>query len=214
MTGHARSGALLGPSAAGRETQSVAAHRFAGVALIILAAEFMTAITLAASMVPGYQLNAGAISDLGVRPESALLFNASLVLLGVLNILAGAALFRSGGRAWLLGIVGLAGVGAIGAGLFPLDRGDLHSLFALLAFLFFNIEALACAVAFSGPMRLVSALAGTIGLAFVVVMIIGDSGNPAVFGAIGHGGAERMIVYPPMLWMLAFGGSLLAERGT
>ncbi|HET6820149.1 MAG TPA: DUF998 domain-containing protein, partial [Candidatus Limnocylindria bacterium] len=47
-----------------------------------------------------------------------------------------------------------------------------------------------------------------------VVMIIGDSGNPAVFGAIGHGGAERMIVYPPMLWMLAFGGSLLAERGT
>jgi hypothetical membrane protein len=212
MTSHARSAARPGLLTAGRETPSITAHRFAGVALIILAAEFMTAIMLAASMVPGYQLNAGAISDLGVKPESALLFNGSLVLVGVLNILAGAALFRSGGRAWLLGIFGLAGVGAIGAGLFPLDSGDLHSLFALLAFLFFNVEALACAVVFGGPLRLVSALAGTVGLAFVVVMIIGDSGNTAVFGAIGHGGAERMIVYPPMLWMVAFGGSLLAER--
>ena len=32
----------------------------------------------------------------------------------------------------------------------------------------------------------------------------------AVFGPIGHGGAERMIVYPAMLWMLAFGGWLMA----
>ncbi len=30
------------------------------------------------------------------------------------------------------------------------------------------------------------------------------------FGPIGHGGAERMIVYPVMLWLVAFGGYLLA----
>jgi hypothetical protein len=48
-------------------------------------------------------------------------------------------------------------------------------------------------------------------LVFVVVMVIGDSGNPAIFGAIGHGGAERMIVYPAMLWMLALGGYLMAH---
>lgn len=29
---------------------------------------------------------------------------------------------------------------------------------------------------------------------------------------IGHGRTERMIVYPVMLWMLAFGGSLMDER--
>lgn len=42
-------------------------------------------------------------------------------------------------------------------------------------------------------------------------MVIGDAGNTAVFGPIGHGGAERMIVYPAMLWMMAFGGYLMAD---
>ena len=45
------------------------------------------------------------------------------------------------------------------------------------------------------------------------VMIIGDSGNAAVFGPIGHGGAERMIVYPVMLWMLAMSGYLMGTAG-
>jgi len=31
-----------------------------------------------------------------------------------------------------------------------------------------------------------------------------------VFGPIGHGGTERMIAYPAMLWLLAFGGYLMA----
>ena len=55
-------------------------------------------------------------------------------------------------------------------------------------------------------------LAGLVGLAFVGLMVVGDAGNPAVFGPIGHGGAERMIVYPVMLWLLAFGGYLLARE--
>jgi hypothetical protein len=46
---------------------------------------------------------------------------------------------------------------------------------------------------------------------YVVVMLIGDGGNPAVFGAIGHGGSERMIAYPAMLWLLVFGGYLIAS---
>jgi len=36
-----------------------------------------------------------------------------------------------------------------------------------------------------------------VGLLFTGEMVIGDSGNPAVVGAMGHGGAERMIVYAP-----------------
>jgi hypothetical protein len=43
------------------------------------------------------------------------------------------------------------------------------------------------------------------------LMVIGDAGDPAVFGPIGHGGSERMIAYPAMLWLLAFGGYLLAR---
>lgn len=188
--------------------------RFAGLVLFALAAQFMTAIMLAASIAPGYDMQGGAISDLGVIPQTALLFNASLVGVGILNVLGGYLYYRLHARRWLLGVFLLAGLGAIGAGLLPLDRSELHGLFALVAFLFFNVEAIAAATLVRGPMRWISLLAGAIGLVFVVIMIIGDSGTTAVFGPIGHGGAERMIVYPVMLWMMAFGGHLMAARST
>jgi hypothetical membrane protein len=183
-----------------------------GLLLVVLAAQFMTVIMLAASVAPGYDVHGGAISDLGVIAQTALLFNVSLVAVGVLNLAAGFTYHRSHGRGWVLAVFVLASIGAAGAGLVPLDAGGMHGLFALGAFLFFNAEALACATVVHGPMRWISALAGIVGLAFVVLMAIGDSGNPGVFGPIGHGGAERMIVYPPMLWLLAFGGYLIGTR--
>ena len=185
-------------------------QRVPGILLFTLAAQFMTVIMLAASMAPGYDIAQGAISDLGVIGETALLFNLSLIAVGILNVTAGVLLYRSHRKGWLLAIFVLAGIGAAGAGIVPLDTSDFHGIFALVAFLFFNIQALACAVIVTGPMRLVSLLAGIVGFAFVVVMVIGDSGNAAIFGPIGHGGSERMIVYPAMLWMLTFGGYLMA----
>ena len=57
------------------------AHRISphapGVLLFVLAAQFMTVIMLTASMAPGYDTAGGAISDLGVISETALLFNLS-----------------------------------------------------------------------------------------------------------------------------------------
>lgn len=115
-----------------------------------------------------------AISDLGVAPETALLFNVSLVVVGVLNMAGGALLYGGRGHRVLLAVFIAAGIGAVGAGLFPLSTGGPDSLFALLAFL---------------------ALAGARGLMFVVLIVIGDGGDTAAFGVIGHGGTERMIVY-------------------
>jgi hypothetical membrane protein len=181
-----------------------------GLLLFILAAGFMTVVMAGTSMAPGYDVQGGAISDLGVVGATATLFNGALVAVGLLNIGSGYLLYRSHGHVWMFAVFLMAGLGAIGAGLVPLNTSDLHGIFALVAFLFFNIEALAAATLVSGPMRWVSVVAGLVGLAFVVIMVIGDAGNPGVFGPIGHGGAERMIVYPSMLWMMAFGGYLMA----
>jgi hypothetical membrane protein len=185
--------------------------RTPGILLFLLAAQFMTVIMLAASMAPGYDVAGGAISDLGVVPETALVFNLSLLAVGALNVIGGYLFYRVHGRRWILALYLLAGIGAAGAGLVPLDTSDFHGIFALLAFLFFNVQALASASVIEGPMRPISILAGIVGFVFVVVMVIGDSGNAAVFGPIGHGGAERMIVYPSMLWMMAFGGYLMGD---
>jgi len=180
---------------------------------LALGASFLIVTMLAASIAPGYDFHGGAISDLGVIGETAMLFNVLLIAIGALNGLGGYLLYRDHGRAWLVALYLIAAIGAAGAGFFPLDTGGLHATFALLAFVFFNLEALGTAAVMRGTIRLLSASAGLVGLVYVVVMVIGDGGNPAVFGAIGHGGSERMIAYPAMLWTLVFGGYLIALPG-
>ena len=200
------------PVREGAQTATAALLRLAGVSLVAAAALFMFVIMLGASMAPEYDMNTAAISDLGVFEETALLFNVTLVIVGVLIIVGGLLLQRVHAKAWITALFVVAGIGAVGAGIFPLDSGGPHGLFALVAFLAFNLQAIAVATLVRGPMRVLSVLAGAVGLVFVVLMAIGDGGNSAAFGAIGHGGTERMIVYPVMVWMLAFGGYLLAPR--
>jgi len=187
--------------------------RRAGELFFVEGAAFLTGIMLAASIPLAYDYHAGAISDLGVIDQTALLFNVLLVAVGGLNIVAGYLFYRAHGRSWLLAMFVVGGVGAIGAGLLPLSTGAPHALFALVGFLFFNLEAVATSRVLTAPMRWISLLAGLVGLVYVVVMVIGDSANSAVFGAIGHGGSERMIVYPAMLWLLALGGYLMSRSG-
>jgi hypothetical membrane protein len=189
-------------------------HRVAGFLLAANAAQFMTVIMLGASIAPGYPYRTGAISDLGVTPETAVLFNASLVMVGLLNVVGGYLLYRVHGRRWLLALFLVAGIGAAGAGLVPLNRGALHGVFALVAFVAFNVQAIGSGAVLRGPMRQISFAAGLAGLVFVVLMVVGDAGNQAAFGPIGHGGTERMIVYPVMLWLTAFGGYLIAGGQT
>lgn len=184
---------------------------FAGFAFFLLAAQFMTVIMAAASMAPGYDLAGGAISDLGIIPTTAPLFNLSLLVTGILNIAAASSLNLAERRTPTLALALIAGLGAIGAGIFNLHNPNLHGIFALLAFVFFNLQIIPMAARVHGPMRIIGFVLALIGISYIVVMVIGDGGNPAAFGAIGHGGAERMIVYPPMLWLLAYGGFLMAQ---
>jgi hypothetical membrane protein len=181
----------------------------AGMLLFLLAVQFMTALMVGAAIAPGYSINQNAISDLGVIDATAWLFNSSLFIAGLINIIGGYFLFRSGARAWIFAIFVLAGIGAMGAAVFTLDIPGIHGLFALLAFLFFNIQAIASAALIRGPLRAISIIAGAIGLVFLVTHAISDFGIMNLYGPIGHGGSERMIVYPALLWLIAFGGYLM-----
>src|SRR4051794_20617898 len=156
-------------------------QRLAGLLLFVLAAQFMTVIMVAASIAPAYNFNAAAISDLGVIGQTALLFNVSLVAVGLLNVSGGYLFYRSHRRRSTLTLFTLAGVGAVGAGVFPLNSSELHSLFALVAFMFFNFEAITTGFLLRGPMKVISVAAGIVGIAFVVLMIAGDSGNALAF---------------------------------
>jgi hypothetical membrane protein len=174
--------------------------RAAGLLFFGVSAGFLMVTMLAASIAPGYDFHGAAISDLGVTAETAVLFNGLLVVIGAMNVAGGYLLYRRHHRGVLAAYV-LAGVGAVGAGLL------------LLAFIGFNLEVIGAAALLPGAMRILGIVAGGIGLVYAVLMVIGDSGNAAVFGSIGHGGSERMIAYPAMLWLLAFSGYLSAGAG-
>jgi hypothetical membrane protein len=182
----------------------------AGVLLFLIPVQFMTALMAGAAMAPGYSISRNAISDLGVIDATAGLFNASLFIAGLLNIVGGYFLYRSYGKGWIPAVFALAGIGAIGAAVFTLDIPGIHGLFALLAFIFFNFQACACATLVRGPLKAISVIAGVVGLAFLVTHAASDFGIMNLYGPIGHGGSERMIVYPALLWLATFGGYLMA----
>ena len=182
--------------------------------LVLGAAQFMTLMMLGEAMAPGYSMHDDAISDLGTIDETRVLFNSSLFAIGLLNAVAGYLLFRVHKDRTLFVVFALGGIGAMGAGLIPLDSPvGVHGLFALLAFLFINLEAVLCGRLVRNPLRLFSVVAGIVGLSFLVVMILVDAETLDPSGSIGHGGVERMIAYPGLLWMLVYGGHLLDRSG-
>lgn len=179
-----------------------------------LAAEFLLVLMLAAAIRPGYDFRQAAISDLGVFPETAILFNGSLALVAVLNLLAGYYFYQVHDKRWLFGLFVGGSVGALGTGLFPLGSGLFHNLFAFIAFLFFNLETIGSGLWVDGILRYLSLGAGLVGLVFLLVFVLGPTGMSVLFAVFGFGGTERMIIYPPLLWALVFGGYLLGTTAT
>lgn len=181
----------------------------AGTLFLIGAAQFIVAMMLGESIAPGYSMHDNAISDLGVISSTAALFNSSIFILG-LCVIAGAVFYHQVHKKKLVTVLlFLGGIGAAGAGIFNLSFG-VHGLFALTAFLFTPLAAIAHARLVNKPLGAISVLLGIIALLFLVMMVLWDSGTEVV-GAIGHGGTERMIAYPVLIFLMALGGYLIAK---
>lgn len=146
------------------------------------------------------------------------IFNATIIVEGVLLGL-GVILIRRAfpSRAGLtIGFTLLmaAGVGSVGVGVFPEDSIlILHSLSAALVFLAGNLALII--LGFSkftdtklNLFRAYSILSGSVGLtAFVLFLTM-------VYGALGVGGMERLIVAPLLLWVVVTSARLVrSDRG-
>jgi len=146
-----------------------------------------------------------------VISETALLFNSSLFLFGLLVIIGAYFYQQIHGKRWLTIIFLGSGIGAIGVALFPLNNPGVHAVFALIAFLFANFIPIAISTILPKPLTILSILTGVVGLFFLFVHLLSDMNLLSLYGLIGHGGSERMIVYPALLWLVAFGGYLMAS---
>ena len=176
--------------------------RFSGIVLFIGVAQFFLFMLLAELMYPHYSVSTNFISDLGVG-KTAFIFNTTIEVLGIALIVSGL-LLRKFSPALLIVLI-LAGIGAIGVGLFPENTGRPHFLFSLLVFLMGSIAPYFILNKVRNFMSVIWASLGTVALIFLIFYTRG------IHLGLGAGGMERMIVYPELLWGLGFGGWLFGK---
>lgn len=182
--------------------------RSAGLLMLLGALELLFLEHLAEILYPGYSVSQNFISDLGVGPEpSRTIFTVGLLVFGVLIMTS---VYIRGGPAWEVPIlIALAGAGTIGVAIFNENWGDIHLIFAAIAFGMGCLAALVSSITIKGPLSIVFASLGIVGLA---ALILQGTKN---FMGLGVGGMERMIYYPSMFWILAYGVYLMSiERCT
>ncbi len=174
----------------------------AGILIFVGAAQFMLSLLVAEAIRPSYSVSTNYISDLGVG-VSAPIFNGSIIVLGILLVLAAYLLIRGVDSKLFPLFLLLAGVGAAGVGIFPETTGTPHLLFSLIAFLFAGISAIYGYRFTTGS--LFSYFCIVLGVLSLIALVLYSTGH---YGALHRGGMERMIVYPVILWAMGFGGYL------
>jgi hypothetical membrane protein len=155
------------------------------------------------------------ISDLGgtrppqglVTQPSAMIFDTTMLIAGVLLLAGAFALWRLYRNRVLAVVAALFGAGAFLVGIFP-GNTTPHPYVAMIAFVFSALTAIAAFRVTSGPFRFMSL---AVGLLSLVALVAGELGDSSFFvKSIGVGGTERWQVFPIILWLAFFGGYLLA----
>jgi hypothetical membrane protein len=189
--------------------------RLAGSLLTLAGVTILMGIITAEALYPDVYTTGGSeISDLGgTRPPnslifqpSAMIFDLSMAAIGILVIAGSWFVYRAFGRRSVTIPLTVLGVGALGVGLFPGNTGTPHAIFAMITFVAGGVAAVSAARVTTAPFRVISFALGAVSLLTLVsYMLLGDSSPMAEFGI---GGIERWIVYPVIVWVIAFGGYL------
>lgn len=176
----------------------------AGILIFIGIAQFILFMNIASYLYPGYSVSENYISDLGVGP-SALIFNSSIIILGLLGVIGSYLLYKSGVDKIFTTFVFLASLGAAGVGVFPENMGILHTISSLITFLFAGLGAVYSIRVDLTKFRFIWPILGIASLAALILFA-----SKSYMG-LGRGGMERMIVYPVFIWLLGI-SPLIANK--
>jgi hypothetical membrane protein len=189
--------------------------RIGGTLLVLAGSTILMGIITAEALYPGaFSTGGNEISDLGgTRPPdsvvlqpSAAIFDLSMVAIGLLIMSASWFVQGALGRRSVTIPIAVLGFGALGVGLFPGNTGTPHALFAMTTFVAGGVAAVSAGRVATGPFRMLSVLLGATALVTLgLYVLLGDASPMA---RLGIGGVERWIVYPIVLWVVAFGGYL------
>jgi hypothetical membrane protein len=195
----------------------------AGTIFLVAATQFILCLTIAEALYPGYSLSNNYISDLGVGP-SAIVFNSSAFLLGLLILAATYFLRHLSNFKTLNILLLLMAIGAMGVGIFTKDFRTIHGAVSSMAFFFAGLSAITSFKVLKQPLSLISIILGAMTLGALALFSIGmvtsgsltsdEALDSSFYLGLGPGGMERMIVYPVLMWLAGFGGHMVTQRET
>jgi hypothetical membrane protein len=194
----------------------------AGAAAMLAAAQWILFVIVAETRYPGYSVQANFLSDLGatchrgvdassciVVAVPSLIWNTTLSLFGILTLVSAVFFFRATRRIAFSISLAVFGAGALIAGVVPETLLSVHETASLISFIGGSVAALLGFRILKAPLNVFSLALGVVAL--VATFVVTFQGpfirwNDA-FG-LGLGGIERMVVYPLMIWEIAFGAAV------
>jgi len=189
--------------------------KIAGLLFFVGTVQFVLAVVISEAMYSGYSVGQQAMSDLGnwsLAGNSAAIFDVSIFLLGVFVIVGAFFIQQIFKNRLFTSFAVLIGVGCVGVGVVAENvHLPLHSVFALVVFVFGAAAIMSCKFE-KPPLSYVSVILGAVTLSALVLFIVGQ-GSSVFYLGLGLGGIERFIIYPAILWQLAFGVYLIGDSG-
>ena len=195
----------------------------AGTLFFIAAAQFILCLIIAEALYPGYSVSSNYISDLGVGP-SAIIFNASVFLLGLLILTATYLQRRKPNLKTLNILLLLMAIGAMGVGIFTKNYTLAHGTVSSAAFFFAGLSAITSFKVLPKPLSHISIILGATTLTALALFSAGIITNGSLtsttaydssfYLGLGPGGMERMIAYPAIMWLAGFGAHLITKQET
>jgi hypothetical membrane protein len=173
--------------------------------------QWLLGILAGESWYEGYSSRIDYVSDLGTGP-TALIYNASVFLLGACLVAGAFFLFKSLERKPLPVLLTISGIGAMGVGIFTSDSQPMHSIFTLLAILVGSFAAIASYSYQKKPMSIIAPVLGIMSLVLGLVFLpyLGlPTGSTETFLGMAKGSMERWAIYPLLAWIIGFGGYLM-----
>ncbi len=188
--------------------------KIAGTLLFVGAAQFVFAAIIAEALDIEYSFTQP-MNWLG-SGSAAAIFNASLIILGLLVVASAYLVTRPFSQQPFLGklfwfLMTLTGIGIAGVGVFNENLGIAHVIFVRM-FWIFAVPAMVLSFKFQKkPLAHFSAALGLLTLAMLILFLSAAYGNPSLYLGLGRGGMQRLIQYPILLWLLGFGAYLIGN---
>jgi len=133
-----------------------------------------------------------------------MVFNISIFLVGLLTIIGAYFLQRVFNFKVVTILIPIAVLAAMGVGIFTENSEPMHMLVSFVVFLFSGLSAILSYKLLKYPFNIIVIFLGLTSVLALIFFIRN------IYLGLGVGGMERIIVYPILIWMIGFGGFLIA----